>query len=498
MPAVERHATLSSVTVGFRRRVAHVYWTSVFQSAVVGAIGGFLGWIPGEVESSWFDNLDAFTRSQYVYLDVCLYFLIIGMAIGAALGSLPGWQNRSRRQGMRGAVIGGIIGGVGGGLFSLPGQFTYTALGYGTVARGVAWAINGIGPGLCPGVATHDKRRAVRGLFGGLGGGFVAGVLFDLVWALLPHSAGDTGTSSRFAGDVVVGATIGLMVALVEVVLKDAWLTVISGRRNGAQFILSKTTTSIGTDDHDDVILWGDVRIAPQHAQVQRASRHYMFHNFSALNSTLVNGHSVGHATTLHDGDIIRLGETELVFRTQVLSPKHEGITSGLLNGPILTIGDALDVGLDHAVNANVRGKAPSLVNDVGVSAAMVSRTHAPLPYGSIHHEPTNGTPFFRLVAVDGTVAIRLTSGPSSLSIGRLHDNDIVIADPSVSGRHATMTWDGKRWIVHDMGSTNGTYVSYGGAPTDERLIRENALTDGSRIRFGNVAYRVEWKPGQP
>jgi hypothetical protein len=45
------------------------------------------------------------------------------------------------------------------------------------------------------------------------------------------------------------------------------------------------------------------------------------------------------------------------------------------------------------------------------------------------------------------------------------------------------------------VGSTNGTYVSYGGAPGGERRVRRNALTAGSIVRFGEAAFRLEREP---
>jgi hypothetical protein len=47
----------------------------------------------------------------------------------------------------------------------------------------------------------------------------------------------DTGTANRFVADLVVGLCTGLMVAVVEVVLKNAWLAVAGGQREGAQLI---------------------------------------------------------------------------------------------------------------------------------------------------------------------------------------------------------------------------------------------------------------------
>jgi hypothetical protein len=46
-------------------------------------------------------------------------------------------------------------------------------------------------------------------------------------------------------------------------------------------------------------------------------------------------------------------------------------------------------------------------------------------------------------------------------------------------------------WVVCDLGSATGTYVSYNGADA-ERPVKENAVTYGSTVRFGEVCLRLE------
>lgn len=45
-------------------------------------------------------------------------------------------------------------------------------------------------------------------------------------------------------------------------------------------------------------------------------------------------------------------------------------------------------------------------------------------------------------------------------SLGADPDNDLVLADPYISGHHARLRWDGAGWWVEDLGSRNSTYVN--------------------------------------
>jgi DNA-binding NtrC family response regulator len=68
--------------------------------------------------------------------------------------------------------------------------------------------------------------------------------------------------------------------------------------------------------------------------------------------------------------------------------------------------------------------------------------------------------------------------------IGCAEDNDLVLADPYVSGWHCVVRREGNRVIVVDCGSKNGTFV--GGT-----RVECGELTPGMRITVGRTAIRV-------
>ncbi|TMQ06887.1 MAG: FHA domain-containing protein [Deltaproteobacteria bacterium] len=70
------------------------------------------------------------------------------------------------------------------------------------------------------------------------------------------------------------------------------------------------------------------------------------------------------------------------------------------------------------------------------------------------------------------------------ITIGRTLNNDVVIADPSVSRLHAYVRQaDG--WVVADAGSKNGSWL--GNAALEPR--RETPLPAGALLRFGDVRF---------
>ncbi|GAB4195771.1 MAG: hypothetical protein OHK0013_02300 [Sandaracinaceae bacterium] len=67
------------------------------------------------------------------------------------------------------------------------------------------------------------------------------------------------------------------------------------------------------------------------------------------------------------------------------------------------------------------------------------------------------------------------------LVLGRDPDCDVVLASPSVSGRHARLAWQSGQLFVEDLGSANGTWVQ------GERVTRA-AVKAGADVRLSDVA----------
>lgn len=70
-------------------------------------------------------------------------------------------------------------------------------------------------------------------------------------------------------------------------------------------------------------------------------------------------------------------------------------------------------------------------------------------------------------------------------TIGRVEDNMFQIAEASVSSHHCEVLLRGNDVIVHDLNSTNGTYIN-------GDKVSESPLKPGQILRLGQVEMRLE------
>lgn len=66
------------------------------------------------------------------------------------------------------------------------------------------------------------------------------------------------------------------------------------------------------------------------------------------------------------------------------------------------------------------------------------------------------------------------------ITVGRLPDNSLQVDDGSISSHHAEIVLENGQFHLHDLGSTNGTFVN------DEQ-VTDAILKHGDEVRFGRV-----------
>jgi FHA domain len=82
-------------------------------------------------------------------------------------------------------------------------------------------------------------------------------------------------------------------------------------------------------------------------------------------------------------------------------------------------------------------------------------------------------------------LALDWSGACEELLLGRHAGCDVVLPDPSVSRRHAWLTFRDGHWVLRDLDSTNGTCVN------GERVER-CVLAPGDRLRLGSAELVVD------
>ncbi len=118
----------------------------------------------------------------------------------------------------------------------------------------------------------------------------------------------------------------------------------------------------------------------------------------------------------------------------------------------------------DLTLRAPRRSLADTLVRAVCLARRMTGFAAAP--------EPT-------LLALDWH------GGDGELLVGRHHACDVVLTDPSVSRRHARLSFRDGNWVLRDLDSTNGTAVN------GKRVVRCRLLP-GDYLELGDELLLVD------
>lgn len=272
----------------------------IFYSAAIGGWAAFAGWLLSELlllrRSSEPDLLPALVMAG-----------LVAGAIAAGLNLLSAastgrWQSQMPRAliGLVGGFIGGVVGAAVGNLV------------YAFMPRAFGWMVMGLAIGSVDGIYEGSRKKIRNGLIGGGIGGLLGGLLFDPLSHLTAGAM-----SSRATAFVILGIFIGLFIGLAQVILKEAWLTVVEGFRPGRQLILNRPETVLGTSEKAQLpfIAYGAKGVEPVHARIlQQPDGTFVLHDNESRTGTEVNGQRVKQPVLLRDGDVIRLGSNTVRY----------------------------------------------------------------------------------------------------------------------------------------------------------------------------------------
>lgn len=258
--------------------------------------------------------------------EVVLIGAFLGCFVAAAIGLVDGILNSSGTERYLRALISGGIGFVGGAIGSFLGATLYSAGNEQLIWLVIGWMVAGVLIGAASGLfdllraalAKRDVgqslRKSLNGVYGGLLGGLLGGFPFGLLTAPNEDGSQTLPLSGLAIGLTILGICIGLMVALAQVFLKEAWILVESGRRAGRQLMLSKEETTIGRAEKCDLGLFGDNAIEKLHARILLKNNRYLLDDAETPGGTFLNDVRVSRPTPLRNGDAIRMGSCVLRF----------------------------------------------------------------------------------------------------------------------------------------------------------------------------------------
>jgi hypothetical protein len=284
----------------------------IYYCALCGAWAAFLTWALVRV-------IAQVNPAQPVLVQATLTAGILGAFVAAAIGFVDAVLNATGTQRLVRVLVCAGLGLFGGAFGGCVGQLLNNSLGVPIV---VGWMLAGVLIGA--GIGAFDVLRAVKsgenvksgvrkslnGVYGGLIGGLLGGLPFSLLMstAALPRSG-------QLIGLVLLGGSIGLMVGLAQVFLKEAWIKVEEGFRAGREVMLTKEETTIGRAETCDLGLFADNSIEKLHASIIQKNNRYLLAHVGEGGETLLNDRPVGdEPEPLHAGDQIRIGRSVLSF----------------------------------------------------------------------------------------------------------------------------------------------------------------------------------------
>ncbi len=242
------------------------------------------------------------------------------------------------------------------------------------------------------------------------------------------------------------------------------WLVTADGTR-----VPVNEPVTIGRGEDNTIVLSQDRQVSRHHAHISVEGAYLRLEDLGSANGTYLNGQKVTQHETVTAGDEIRVGGT--ILRVE---------------------------------RAAAPGQAPAVEGDVGTLHMEQEDSDKTISGAEFAAElaaagPPPGAPAIVVEAGDQP-RLTFTWGPQSgqsypldrevLVIGRaggVAEADIAVQDRAVSSPHAKLVRSGNTVTLHDLDSTNGTFLNY------EQIHEPRVLADGDLIKVGKsvLLYRT-------
>jgi len=147
-------------------------------------------------------------------------------------------------------IPGAILAGIVAGIVAQTAMTVLAAIHMGELGRILAWSVLGglLAVGMVFVIPNLDRMKA-------LGFGALGGLLGSIGFLMMTAAIGNTG--GRLIGAVILGACVGLLVAVVETIYRDIWLKVVYGSNDSTIVNLGAQIVTVGSGKKDTVFVDG-------------------------------------------------------------------------------------------------------------------------------------------------------------------------------------------------------------------------------------------------
>jgi pSer/pThr/pTyr-binding forkhead associated (FHA) protein len=463
----------------------------VFFRAIACGLAGLFAWLVTEPFADRFIPLDPSKQQQgsgQMWL-----IILIGSLVGLTAGALQGMARGSRRHAIEMGLLGLVFGAIGSTfgaqigaaistvVMQVPaGGVAYMDMPGRMIARALALFPIGLFMGLAIGLTLKSKRGVMAGLMGGLVGGLFVGFAFDTLAGMIGNLSANVqsgveipegymleiGGPSRAVLAVGLGVAVGLFVALIDRVTRQAWVRLVLGRNEGKEWPIDNEQTLIGRDERAHIPLMGDMNVAPLHAIIFKQGSQYVVQDQGTAIGVGWNGQRVPTAH-LSPGDTFQVGSHNLQFlmKDSAARAMHEGRAHGMPQFPPM----------QQPLNPIQQPyQAP------GMQTYVQPQQTQTFPSGA-----AGAAPFPVLVVTSGPFTGQRFDLSMPLEAGREGTGISLSFDSQASRKHALFSPTPGGVQVQDLGSTNGTFVN-------GNRVQSAQLNRGDVVTIGNSAFRVE------
>ncbi len=284
---------------------------------------------------------------------------------------------------------------------------------------------------------------------------------------------------------------------------------------DGRSFVrpIDRAEFTIGRDSRNNLVL-GDRQVSKFHLKILDRQGECIVHDLGSSNGTLINGIRVKGEIAVSTGDRVRVGPYELIFAVTdeggvAIGAPFDAGGNDVPTPAVLTASPAVDSDSDELPELELALDADDDLDPLGGGAAagapppppgapravqlsdptpvVAARPDRPLTDSGI--APVGGRAYLEIIDGDGKGHM-ITVGNRGVTIGAGSRNHLVLDDPFVSRAHCRVDQEGSRFMVRDMGSTNGIRV-------DGQDSVESRMVDGTRLQVGGVLMVFRW-PDRP